>query len=60
MSLYEILKENADEVLFVDRTGNLISVYCKDNVKVQFQYATIGQATFNYTKFRRELEGIKI
>lgn len=60
MSLYELLKKNADEVLFCDRTGNLISVYCKNDTKVLFEFPSIQLAQKNYRKFRRELEGIKV
>ena len=61
MSLYEFLKENKEsEVICVDRTGNIISVYCKDDVKVQFVFQTVNLAQTNYRKIRRELEGIKV
>ena len=61
MSLYEFLKENKEsEVICVDRTGNIISVYCKDDVKVQFVFQTVHLAQTKYRKFRRELEGIKV
>lgn len=60
MSLYEFLKENNDDVLFCDRTGNLIAVYCKGNVKVLFEFSSVNKATFEYRKFRRELENIKV
>lgn len=60
MSLYEFLKENKEDVLFCDRTGNLIAVYCRDNIKVLFEFPSVNQATFQYTKFRRELENIKV
>lgn len=60
MSLYEFLKENKDEVICCDRTGNIISVYCKDDVKVQFVFSSIGLAQTKYRKIRRELEGIKV
>ena len=60
MSLYEFLKENKSEVICCDRTGNIISVYCKDDVKVQFVFPTVPIAQNNYRKFRRELESIKV
>ena len=60
MNLYEFLRENADEVLFCDRTGNLISVYCRDDVKVIFKFKTISLAQNKYRKFRKELEGIQV
>ena len=60
MNLYEFLRENADEVLFCDRTGNLISVYCRNDVKVIFKFKTISLAQNKYRKFRKELEGIKV
>ena len=60
MNLYEFLRENADEVLFCDRTGNLISVYCRNDVKVIFKFKTISLAQNKYRKFRKELEGIQV
>lgn len=60
MSIYEFLKENNDDVLFCDRSGNLIAVYCKNNVKLVFEFSSISLAQKNYRKFRRELEGIKV
>lgn len=60
MSLYEFLKEHAEDVLFCDRTGNIISVYCRNDIKVLFEFNTIHLAQTNYRKFRRELEGIKV
>ena len=58
--MYNYLKENNEEVLFCDRTGNIISVYCKNNIKVIFEFSTIQIAQTNYRKFRKELEGIKV
>ena len=60
MSLYELLKENSDEVQFVDRTGNIIAVYCNGGVKVLFEFNSIHQAQNKYRLFRKELEGIKV
>ncbi len=60
MNLYEFLKENKDDVTFVDRSGNIIAVYCKDDVKVLFHFASVPIAQSNYRKFRRELEDIKV
>ncbi len=60
MSLYEFLKENKDEVICCDRAGNIISVYCNDDVKVQFVFKTVPIAQNQYRKFRRELENIKV
>lgn len=60
MSLYEFLKENKDEVICCDRTGNIISVYLRNDVKVQFQYNTISTASRELTKFRRELENKRV
>ena len=49
-----------DDVLFCDRSGNIISVYCRDNVKIQFTFDSVEKATRKFTKFRKELEGIKV
>lgn len=58
--IYDFLKENPSEVIFCDRSGNIVSVYCKNNVKVQFVFHSIALAQKNYRKFRRELENIKV
>lgn len=60
MTLYDYLKEHKNDVLFCDRTGNIIAVYLKDNVKILFEYNTINTATKKLTKFRRDLENIKV
>lgn len=60
MNLYEFLRENKSEVICCDRSGTIISVYCKGDIKVQFLFPTIVLAQNNYRKFRRELEGIKV
>lgn len=60
MILYDFLKENNDKVLFVDRTGNLIRVYCSDDVSVLFRFPNVLQAQKKYRLFRKELEGIKV
>ena len=60
MDLYAFLKENKEDVLFVDRTGNIIAVYCKGDKKILFQFPTINIAQTRYRQFRRELEGVKV
>ena len=60
MTIYSYLKEHKNEVEFVDRSGNLIAVYCKNDIKVIFQYNTIGTASRKLTKFRRELENKRV
>ena len=62
MSVKEAIYENLDpsDVLFCDRSGNIISIYCKDNFKIQFIYDSVEKATRNLTKFRKELEGVKV
>lgn len=60
MTVYDYLKENNDEVLFCDRTGNIISVYCKNNIKILFEFKTINNASAKLTQFRRELEGKRV
>lgn len=60
MSIYEFLKQNKKEVLFVDRSGNIIAVYCKNGIKVLFEYSNIHLASKKLTKFRRELENKKV
>ena len=58
--IYQYLKNNKNDVLFVDRTGTIVCVYLKNDVKILFPFNTINKARRNYTVFRRELEGIKI
>ena len=60
MNLYEFLKENSENVIFCDRTGNLISVYCRNDIKVIFKFNTVHLAQTKYRQFRKELEGIKV
>lgn len=60
MSIYEYLKENKEEVLFVDRTGTIVAVYLKDNVKALFDFGTINTASRKFREYRRELEGVKV
>lgn len=60
MDLYDYLKENADDVLFVDRTGTIIAVYLKGDTKVLFSFPSISLAQTKYRLMRRELEGIKV
>ena len=60
MSVYDYLKANRKDVMFVDRSGNIISVYCKNNIKVQFHYNTISTASRKLTQFRRELENKRV
>lgn len=60
MTLYDYLKRNSKDVLFVDRTGNIISVYCKNNIKILFEYNTISTASNKLTRFRRDLENRKV
>ena len=58
--MFNYLRENNNDVLFVDRTGNIIAVYCKGNIKVLFEFSTQNIAKNKYREFRRELEGIKV
>ena len=58
--MFNYLRENNEDVLFVDRTGNIIAVYCKGNIKVLFEFSTQNIAKNKYREFRRELEGIKV
>ena len=60
MSLYDYLKSHKNEVLFVDRTGSIISVYCTNDVRVIFEYNTISTASRKLTQFRRDLENKKV
>lgn len=58
--VYSFLKENNENVLFCERTGNLISVFCKDDVKVIFQFPSVKNAQYHYRRFRKELEEIYV
>ena len=58
--MFKYLKENKEDVLFCDRTGNLIRVYLTGGVSVLFECPNVGLAQKEYRKFRKELEGISI
>jgi len=58
--LYSFLKENNENVIMCDRTGNLISVYCKGDAKITFVFPNVSIAQRKYTQFRRDLEGVKV
>ena len=58
--MYDYLKSNTDDVLFCDRTGNLVRVYLKGDVSVLFQFPSVDYARKQYRKFRKELEGIQV
>ena len=58
--IFNNLKQNKQEVLFCDRTGNIVSVYCKGDVKVIFPFSSISIAKDRYRDFRRQLENIKV
>ena len=60
MSIYNYLKLHRNEVLFVDRSGNIISVYCKGDIKVSFTYKNINTASRKLTQFRRDLENKRV
>ena len=60
MMIYDYLKQNNEQVLFCDRTGNMIAVYLKNDVKVLFEYNNIHTASKKLTQFRRELEGKQV
>ena len=60
MSIYNYLKLHRNEVLFVDRSGNIISVYCKGDIKVSFIYNNINTASRKLTQFRRDLENKRV
>ena len=48
------------DVLFVDRTGNLIIFYCNNDIKIQKTCQNIHQASRLLTKYRRKYEGQKV
>lgn len=58
--IYDYLKTNNEEVLFCDRSGNIISVYLKNDIKIIFEFKSIEIATRKLTIFRRELENKKV
>ena len=58
--LYENLKKQSDEVIMCDRTGNIISVYLKGDVKVLFSFGTINTAQKKYSMFQRDLLNRKV
>lgn len=60
MTIYDYLKKHKEEVIFVDKTGLIVSVYCKNNVKIIFECRDKRKAQKEYTKFRRELEDVRL
>lgn len=60
MTIYDYLKQNKKDVLFCDRTGNIISVYLKNDVKILFEFNTISTASRKLTQFRRDFEDKKV
>ena len=59
MDIIDFLKENKEIVLEIDRTGNIISFYLKDDFKLQKIYNTKNKAIKEYTKFRRYFLNIR-
>ena len=59
MDIIDFLKENKEIVLEIDRTGNIISFYLKDDFKLQKVYNTQNKAIKEYTKFRRYFLNIR-
>ncbi len=60
MGIYEYLKANKEDILFVDRTGNIVVAYLKGDVKVMFEFNSINTASRKFREYRRELEGIMV
>lgn len=59
MDIIDFLKENKEIVLEIDRTGNIISFYLKNDFKLQKVYNTQNKAIKEYTKFRRYFLNIR-
>ena len=60
VDILTLLEDHKDEVTYVMRTGNIITVFVNDGVKVSKAFSSQAAAARNYTILRRELEGIKV
>lgn len=60
MDIIQFLKENKQDVICCDRIDNIVSVYLKDDVRIEFRFHTINKAIRKQTMLRKELEGIGI
>lgn len=58
--LLEIARPLKDRVLFVDRTGNFISIHLTNEVKITRAYHSESLARKHYTELRRELEDMYV
>ena len=53
-------KLEPSEVWFVDRTGNLIIFYCKNNIRIEETCNSINQALRKLTKYRKKFENQRV
>ena len=60
MDIIQFLKENKQDVICCDRTDNIVSVYLKDDVRIEFKYHSINKAIRKQSMLKKELEGIGI
>ncbi|AMK16296.1 hypothetical protein [Methanobrevibacter olleyae] len=56
MELLKVLENYKDDLLFCDRTGRIISIYFKDEIKVIRDCGSVEAATRKYRKYREVLE----
>lgn len=55
--LLEIARPIKDNVLFVDRTGKIISIHLFNEIKIMKAYHSESLAQKHYRELRKELEG---
>lgn len=55
-----INKIEPSEVLFVDRTGNMLIIYCKDDTRIIKNYQNIHQASKKLTEYRKKFENKRV
>ena len=53
-------KVDKEDVVCVDRTGNLIILYCKNDIKIVKRCSSKSQASKLLTKYRRKFENIRL
>ena len=53
-------KMDKEDVICVDRTGNIITLYCKNDIKIVKMCRSKSQASKLLTKYRRKFENIRL
>lgn len=56
----DFLKPKKEDIIFIERTGTIVSVYLKGGLKVIKEFPNISAASKGFTIFRKELQDIKV